>query len=155
VNLAAGISSTDVAQRQDGVPVYAAFLLCSDRRGITRHFGYEGTMRIREGGRTNALLSNHASLTVSMNSGGQRIHFEQPLSISDAAGGGFDRTWNLNGGSVRLRLLETIPGAETRRNGFRRRLSQYSGRRNERRIFSRIRFLNGRACDLFSAPEKR
>jgi cytochrome c-type biogenesis protein CcsB len=114
LNLAANIFKHRIWRRgKDMVFLFhAAFLLILIGAGVTRHFGFEGIMHIREGSQTNSVLSNDAFLMVSLRHGDQRIYREQPLSISKAANSRFNRTWNLNGKTVRLRLVEGISGAE-------------------------------------------
>ncbi len=90
---------------------HLAFLLILLGAGITHHFGYEGVMHIREGGFSNTVLSEKTYLSVSLKSGGQTVLCEKPVLFSAVAKNRFDRTWALNGGPVRLSLIDYIPGA--------------------------------------------
>jgi cytochrome c-type biogenesis protein CcsB len=91
---------------------HAAFLLILLGAAMTRNFGREWMCHIREGAQSDVLLSEKTYFSGFLKSGDQRIAFEEPLSVSAAANDRFDRTWNLNGRSVRLLLTEVIAGAE-------------------------------------------
>jgi len=90
---------------------HLAFLLILLGAGITRYFGHEGIMHIREGGLSNAILSEKTYISVSLKSGDQNIPYEKPVLFSEVTKNRFNRTWRLNGRSVRLSLIDRIPGA--------------------------------------------
>jgi cytochrome c-type biogenesis protein CcsB len=93
---------------------HLAFLLILAGAGVTRHFGRSGTMHIREEGRSDTVLSEANFISVSLRSDGRTVLAEKPLMLSSASRNRFAGRWKIGGRSVRLRLLDFIPGAEKR-----------------------------------------
>jgi cytochrome c-type biogenesis protein CcsB len=91
---------------------HAAFLLILIGAAVTRHFGREGMLHIREGAQSDILLSEKTYFSGFVKSGDRRIAFERRISAPAASKNRFDREWNLNGRSVRIRLAEVVQGAE-------------------------------------------
>ena len=61
---------------------HLSFIIILLGAGITRYTGYEGMMRIKEGGKSNTFLSDEAYLQVKINDGKQQFKYDKKLFLS-------------------------------------------------------------------------
>ncbi len=78
--------------------------------GVTRYFGYEGVMGIREGEAANTFLTaeNHISFEA-MQADGRRFKFFEPVLFASLGRNSFKKTYRLGGDELEAELLEFIP----------------------------------------------
>ncbi len=69
-----------------GLLFHVAFIIIILGAGITRYFGFEGTMHIREGEATNLIYSHDAYLQVASGENAEKIIYDQPFNISSFTG---------------------------------------------------------------------
>jgi cytochrome c-type biogenesis protein CcsB len=69
-----------------GLLFHTAFIIIIIGAGITRYFGFEGTMHIREGEATNLIYSHDAYLQVASRENTENIIYDQPFNISSFTG---------------------------------------------------------------------
>ncbi len=77
-------------QRLSGLVFHGAFIVIILGAGVTRYFGYEGRMSIREGASTDFIYSNQVYLNVRANDGTQEYKVDKPLAISMLSDNNFD-----------------------------------------------------------------
>ncbi len=90
---------------------HIAFLVVLVGAATTRYIGYEGTMHIREGMMTNAILSSDPYIMIKAQDLHNRAEFEKVLYLSKRGDNDFEHTLELNGKRVALKLMEYIPNA--------------------------------------------
>lgn len=77
--------------------------------GVTRYFGYEGVMGIREGEQSNSFLSAETYLTFEAEQGGKRFRFHEPVLFSSFGKNNFDQRFKLGNDEIRVQLTQLIP----------------------------------------------
>ena len=92
---------------------HVSFLVILFGAAITRFYGFEGTMHIREGQSTNLLTSSDTYLkAVFTDKEGKKSQFKQQFLLSKMSENHFDKTVDLDDGkAVEIKLLEYIPNA--------------------------------------------
>ncbi len=92
---------------------HLSFLVILIGAGITRYYGFEGMMHIREGHSSNLLTSSDTYLkAVFTDSEGKKSQYKTPMLLSKMSHNSFDTTVGLeNGNAVAIELLEYIPNA--------------------------------------------
>jgi cytochrome c-type biogenesis protein CcsB len=78
---------------------------------LTRYFGFEGNMHIREGEQTNQILSQNVYFMVRLNPGTAEEVYRKDTRLSGYSGKKFSWLVKLNGNRYKIRLEETIPNA--------------------------------------------
>lgn len=110
INLIACIFKYKMFQKQK-IPIFVfhiAFLFILAGAGITRYFGYEGMMNIREGQTQNKMISSDAFLQIS--DGKNRA--EKQLYLSALGDNTFSNTFNLGDESITVTLKNFIRKAQ-------------------------------------------
>ncbi|MCX6303615.1 MAG: cytochrome c biogenesis protein CcsA [Bacteroidetes bacterium] len=64
---------------------HVAFIVIIIGAGITRYFGFEGSMHIREGEQTNLIYTQDPYLQISIEEKNQKFNYDKPFSISSFA----------------------------------------------------------------------
>ena len=93
---------------------HLAFLIILIGAAITRYFGYEGTMHIREGGVSNTILSARNYLQLTIKKDGKYYHYEEPLYLSKLGSNHWKRTIDFGGEKVQIELKKYLPNAKER-----------------------------------------
>lgn len=88
---------------------HAAMVIIIIGAGITRFFGYEGTMHIREGGSANTIYSSDAYFNFTATSGGQQYAFHEPILIASLGKNHFEKEYKINGHVVGVTLDQVVP----------------------------------------------
>ncbi len=78
---------------------------------ITRYFGFEGSMHIREGKQTNQILSQNIYLMAGVKPGVAEEMYWEDTRLPDYSDKTFSRSVKLNGTRYTIRLEEAIPNA--------------------------------------------
>ncbi len=93
------------------IPVFifhVAFLFILVGSGITRYFGYEGVMHIREGATQNEMISSDAYLQVTAKKGSQEHHLEEIVYISELGGKKFHYEMDVDGKELEVSYKDFI-----------------------------------------------
>ncbi len=76
-------------QRIGGVIFHLAFIIMILGAGVTRYFGYEGNIHIREGESSNTLFSSESYLRVSLNDKDKTIDKDYPIAFTEFSDNSF------------------------------------------------------------------
>lgn len=91
---------------------HLAFLIILVGAGVTRYFGYEGTMHIREGETSNLLISAEPYVSFVVHHGDKSTTFQEPLYLSKRSQNHFDKTLRTTTGeNVTVSLESYFPNA--------------------------------------------
>ncbi|MDP3301720.1 MAG: cytochrome c biogenesis protein CcsA [Sulfuricurvum sp.] len=83
---------------------HVAFLIILVGAAVTRYFGYEGVMHIREGESNNVIVSNEPYVTFNVHHEGKSYTFQEPLFLSKRLSNSFERTLAFDGKEVNVKL---------------------------------------------------
>ena len=98
-------------QRIAGFVFHFAFILLILGAGVTRFFGYTGTMHIREGESSNFISSNEAYFQVKSNDNSQNFSKDFPLSLGEISKNSFNYNVNINKNDVAISYKDFIKNA--------------------------------------------
>lgn len=87
---------------------HAAFLVILLGAAITRYFGYEGTMHIRQGESENRLISSETYLRATISRGSHEESYEWPMLLSALGTNNF----NVKAGDLAIELVRFQPSVE-------------------------------------------
>ena len=114
-NLILNIIRFKMIQKKKGLILlfHVSFIVILLGAGVTRYFGFEGMMHIREGESSNLLTSSETYMKATfVDSSGKKSAYKTPLLMSKMSHNSFDTRVNLeNGKSVEIVLSEYIPNA--------------------------------------------
>jgi cytochrome c-type biogenesis protein CcsB len=88
---------------------HISFLLIFLGAALTRYFGYEGTLHIREGTANNELVSSDAYIQVKAEKDGKEYYAEKKVYMSRLGGNGFEISLNVDGKPLTVKFKEYIP----------------------------------------------
>jgi len=77
--------------------------------GVTRYFGFEGMMHIREGDASNSFLSAESFLQFEVQEAQKNYNFYEPVLFSSLGGNTFDEEYLLGNDLIEVKLLEFVP----------------------------------------------
>ena len=83
---------------------HVAFLIILLGAAVTRYFGYEGVMHIREGQSSNVIVSSEPYVTFNVHKEGKSYTFQEPLYLSKHLSNSFKRTLSFEGGQINVAL---------------------------------------------------
>ena len=87
---------------------HVAFLFILVGSGITRYFGYEGVMHIREGAMQNQMISSDAYMQVTAKKDTQEYHLEEVVYISELGGKKFHYSMKVDGKELEVSYKDFI-----------------------------------------------
>ena len=92
---------------------HVSFLVILIGAAVTRYYGFEGTMHIREGHSSNLITSSDTYFkAVFTDTDGEKSQYKRPMLMSKMSQNSFETTVDLaNGKSVNIELEEYIPNA--------------------------------------------
>ncbi|WP_281950588.1 cytochrome c biogenesis protein CcsA [Nitrosophilus kaiyonis] len=90
-----------------------AFILILIGAAVTRYFGYEGIMHIREGAIQDKIVSDRAYLQADIVKDGKKYHFEFPLLLSALGKNSFKKVLKFDNDEIEIDLKKYIPNAKT------------------------------------------
>ena len=76
---------------------------------MTRYFGYEGMMNIREGQASNSFLSTETFLNFRVSSGGKSYTFEEPVYFSTLGNHTFEGSYQIGTNVFQVNVTDFIP----------------------------------------------
>ncbi len=88
---------------------HISFLLIFLGAALTRYFGYEGTLHIREGTSNNELVSSDAFIQVTAEKDGKEYHTEKKVYISKLGFNSFSLSLDVDGKPLTVRFKEYMP----------------------------------------------
>ncbi|MCB0533534.1 MAG: cytochrome c biogenesis protein CcsA [Lewinellaceae bacterium] len=88
---------------------HAAIIVILLGAGITRYFGYEGMMGIREGSSSNTFLSSESYLVFEARQNGKRYTFDEPVLFASLGDNHFKRSYVLGKDNIEVEVLNFIP----------------------------------------------
>ncbi|NPA12481.1 MAG: cytochrome c biogenesis protein CcsA [Aquificae bacterium] len=93
---------------------HLSFLIVFLGAGLTRYFGYEGMMHIREGSQSNTIVSADAFLTIKAEKDGKVYQKERKILLSQILKqvNHFEETLDVDGKTVKVRYVDYYPKAE-------------------------------------------
>lgn len=77
--------------------------------GVTRYFGYEGMMHIREGDVSNSFLTREAYLIFEAQRGDERFVFDEPVLFASIGDNSLKKSYLLGGEEVKIEVLDFMP----------------------------------------------
>ena len=77
--------------------------------GITRYFGFEGMMHIRENTASNSFLSSNTYLKFNVNKNGKSYDFNEPVLFASLGNNAWQESYLIDGDSVEVQVKEFIP----------------------------------------------
>ncbi|MFZ5374245.1 MAG: cytochrome c biogenesis protein ResB, partial [Campylobacterota bacterium] len=106
LNLTINIVNFKMARREKALVFlfHVAFLIILVGAAMTRYIGYEGMMHIREGEKNDAITSAEPYIMFSVLKGDNTYTFEEPLFLSKRSANDFERTLDVGGESVSVKL---------------------------------------------------
>ncbi len=90
---------------------HVAFILIIIGAGVTRYFGFEGIMHIREGQTSNSIISENTYLQLKYQDGGITRNYSEKVMFSPLSANRFKRTINVDGKSIKISSVNFIPNA--------------------------------------------
>ncbi len=88
---------------------HAAFIIILLGSGVTRYFGSEGMMHIREGDAVNSFLSSESYLQVETQNEGKKFLIEERAEFSTLGDNGFNKSYLIGNKEVKIEVLDFIP----------------------------------------------
>ena len=88
---------------------HSAIIIIIIGAGITRYFGYEGMMHIREGSAANSFLSTESFLKFKVMYGGKSYSFDEPVYFSSLGNNEFSEVYQIGNNQFDIKLKEFIP----------------------------------------------
>ena len=77
--------------------------------GITRYFGYEGMMHIRQGASSNTFLSAETYLNFNVWQNGQEYSFYEPVLFAGVGNNHFDESYQIGNQLIEVELEKVVP----------------------------------------------
>ncbi|NOT38179.1 MAG: cytochrome c biogenesis protein CcsA [Saprospiraceae bacterium] len=77
--------------------------------GITRYFGFEGMMHIRQGEKVNHIISSESFINLKLKENNQVYSISDPILVSSFGKNKFERKYQVGDKIFNLKLLEVIP----------------------------------------------
>ncbi len=114
INLFGHIKQYNLLKRKKwaGLLFHSAFIIIIIGAGITRYFGFEGSMHIREGQTSNIIYTSDPYLQVSIDDKNQKIEYSKPLYISSFSDNAFHIEFSsVSKGKIELDYKDYIPNA--------------------------------------------
>jgi cytochrome c-type biogenesis protein CcsB len=90
---------------------HIAFIFILIGAAITRYYGYEGMMHIREGESTDYIISEETFIKLTANDGNSIAEEEQQVMFSPYTANRFSEKLDLNGKAVRVKKKQYMPSA--------------------------------------------
>ena len=90
---------------------HVAFVIILVGAAITRYGGYEGTMHIREGSKSNTMISSDSYFMVTATANGKEVHSEKSLYLSKKSTNTITSSLEIDGKNVDIELINYIPDA--------------------------------------------
>ncbi len=90
---------------------HLAFIFILIGAAVTRYYGYEGTMHIREGESTDYIISDETYIQMVVSNGEDTVSHTKQVLFSPYTSNRFSESLNVNGKTIHIRDLRYIPSA--------------------------------------------
>ena len=90
---------------------HISFVLIILGAGITRYYGFEGTMHIREGHSSNIVETSNTYITLQASLGEEYAEIVSPVDLNSIDGNAFNRKISLGSRQLRIKLKSYYPAA--------------------------------------------
>ncbi len=90
---------------------HVAFVVIIIGAAITRYYGYEGSMHIREGSSSNSIISDFSVIKVKATDGNQTTEKENEVKFSPYTANRYSATLELNGKNIHIKSMHYMPSA--------------------------------------------
>ena len=88
---------------------HISFIIIIAGAAITRYFGFEGSMHIREGEISNVIVSEHAVLHIKATQGEYTVEKEKKINLSPYTANRYSEKLEINGQKVHIKNLQYLP----------------------------------------------
>lgn len=88
---------------------HASMIIILFGAGVTRYFGYEGMMHIREGNSNDHFLSAETYLNFDVEHNGQHYQFSEPVLFAGIGKNTFNESYQIGGELLKVNLQQVIP----------------------------------------------
>ncbi|MEZ5059183.1 MAG: cytochrome c biogenesis protein ResB [Saprospiraceae bacterium] len=88
---------------------HASMIIILLGAGVTRYFGYEGVMHIREGSASNSFLSAETYLNFEAMQGGNRYLFNEPVLFASLGKNHFHESYLIGNDNLEVEVMDFIP----------------------------------------------
>ncbi|MDR2909886.1 MAG: cytochrome c biogenesis protein CcsA [Bacteroidales bacterium] len=88
---------------------HISFIIIIAGAAITRYFGFEGTMHIREGEASNIIISEHTVLNIKAIHGGEIVEKEKEIKLSPYTANNYSEKLRINGQVIQIKNLQYLP----------------------------------------------
>ena len=114
INLVGSIFANKlIAQKRwPGVLLHFSFVIIFIGAGITRYYGYEGMMHIREGGSSNSFVSDPTFITIKASKGNETVVKEKQVMFSPYTANRFSEKIEVGGRHIHIKNAGFMPSAE-------------------------------------------
>jgi len=90
---------------------HTSFIIILIGSGVTRYFGFEGTLHVRNGMEENNVLSSNAFIQASALKDGKPYSYSKPQLISHIGGNNFSFSFDVGGDKADVKFKEYLPNA--------------------------------------------
>ncbi len=88
---------------------HAAIIIILIGAGVTRYFGYEGIMHIRENNSSNSFLSSNTYLKFSVNKNNQTYNFDEDVLFASLGNNHFEESYIVDNDLIEVKVKDFIP----------------------------------------------
>ena len=92
---------------------HASIIIILIGAGVTRYFGYEGIMHIREDSASNTIISEETYLLLEVKKGGKLYRMDEEVSFASLGYNHFKESYQLGDEVIEVEVQEFIPNPET------------------------------------------
>ncbi len=98
-------------KRWPGFLFHVSFIFIIIGAGVTRYYGYEGNMHIREGQSTDFIISDETFVKITASDGNTIVEKESKVNFSPYTSNRFSENLTMNGKTINVKNLHYIPSA--------------------------------------------
>jgi len=91
---------------------HVSFVVIIIGAGVTRYYGYEGSMHIREGFESNAIVSTESFVTIKASNGNYAVQKDKEVKFSVYTANRYSEKFNINGQTIHVKNLQYIQSAK-------------------------------------------
>ncbi len=91
---------------------HASMIVILIGSGITRYFGYEGIMHIRENEASNTFLSSETYLNFEVQKGGNTYNFDEPVLFATLGNNNWEESYLIGSDLVKVEVIDFIPNPQ-------------------------------------------
>ena len=91
---------------------HSAIIIILLGAGVTRYFGFEGMMHIRENDASNSFLSSNSYLKFNVSKGDQTYDFDEPVLFASLGNNNWHESYLVDGDLIDFKVKEFIPNPE-------------------------------------------